>query len=235
MIFMLNKTKILILLILLTSISEYKCFGDNLNMNKTILVGASIGEGWKFDELPARLGLDDQSFMYISFFEKDAIKKVQSIASEGDRVILKLCAANFRVYDSSDSDDILEKYKSAFVRWSDSFKAISVEPVLATVIPITENLPAYYKMRKLIKKYILRQDGKRVNREGTVQVLSEFNEWVREYATENKLRVLDLEKATIEGGTKKYLRADLSTDGLHLNQNGYGKLDKLAVDFFMKE
>jgi lysophospholipase L1-like esterase len=61
--------------------------------------------------------------------------------------------------------------------------------------------------------------------------LLEFNDWVRSYAAQEGLVVLDLEAALRNNAQERKLRPDLAgEDGLHLNEQAYRVLDRLVVD-----
>lgn len=203
-------------------------------MKKTILVGASIGEGWQFQDLPSRIGLKGQQFLFYSHYGSDKSNVLQKVVlgTSPDTVILKLCAAYFRVFNGDTKKDRFDSFKANIGEWVAFLKNNDVEPMLATVVPITKELPFKYKVRHFIKKYILFRDIPDLDRGQTLEQINGFNEWLRNYANQHGLRVLDLEKAVRVSDEVRVLRFELSTDGLHLNSDGYKELDKLAVAVF---
>jgi lysophospholipase L1-like esterase len=60
--------------------------------------------------------------------------------------------------------------------------------------------------------------------------VTSFNDWVRKYASEQKLALLDLEKILRISEVDRRLDADFDGgDGLHLNAKAYPQLDKIVV------
>ncbi len=203
--------------------------------SKTILIGASIGYGWKFHEIPKRIGLNNQTFEFYGCYTPDKSKTLDQVLMKtepGDAVILKQCAAYFKVYEKRNYNEMLLSFQQNMKRWVSLLVKERVEPILATVVPITNDLRFKYKIRYYIKKYILFRDPPKLDRIQTNRQINSFNEWIRTFAQENNLRVLDLEKALRISDTDRMLRPEISTDGLHLNDIGYKELDKLVKDFF---
>ena len=230
-----NILKTFLFLLLALSISSNDIFAEERKMKKTILIGASIGERWDFKDLPNRINLENVSFVYLSHYEKNSFEKSLKIAAEGDSVILKLCAVNFRVYEEGDYDENFNTNKNQVISWVNTLKNHKIEPILATVVPITQDIPLYYKLRHYIKKYILFRDAKVYDRKSTLSLIGRFNDWQKTYAKENGLRVLDLESAVRVSDSSRELKDGFSTDGLHLNSAGYKALDQLANVFFKQD
>ena len=58
----------------------------------------------------------------------------------------------------------------------------------------------------------------------------QYNDWIREYAAQEGLPSLDLEAPLRTSQNDRSLRVDLhSGDGLHLNAQAYGLLDKIVI------
>jgi hypothetical protein len=227
---------ILILVVCTLFFSCPYAIADSKNRtSKTILIGASIGHGWKFHELPKRIELNNQIFEFYGCYTPDKSKTLDQVLMKtepGNAVILKQCAAYFKVYEGRNYNEMLSSFQQNMRRWVRLLAKERVEPVLATVVPITNDLLFKYKIRYYIKKYIFFRDPPKLDRIQTNKQINLFNEWIRTFAQENNLRVLDLEKTLRISDTNRMLRPELSTDGLHLNDIGYKELDKLAEVFF---
>ena len=82
-------------------------------------------------------------------------------------------------------------------------------------------------MKHLVKKVT----RNRVPVDERLPYLLEYNDWVRSYAAQEGLALLDLEAALRNNAQERKLRDDLAAeDGLHLNEQAYRVLDKLVVD-----
>jgi len=107
----------------------------------------------------------------------------------------------------------LEAIEDNLISMAELAKANSIKIVLASVLPISD-----YEQR----------DGKPIIR--TVQRPPEkiraLNDWMKAYATKNKLIYLDYYSAMID--EKGFLKDELSEDGLHPNDRGYAIMSPLA-------
>src|SRR5437868_4694421 len=107
----------------------------------------------------------------------------------------------------------LEAIEDNLISMAELAKANSIKVVLASVLPISD-----YEQR----------DGKPIIR--TVQRPPEkiraLNDWMKAYATKNKLTYLDYYSAMID--EKGFLKDELSEDGLHPNAKGYAIMSPLA-------
>lgn len=190
------------------------------------LVGASIGQDWHLAEWPARVrapGFSAESFAVWQFDKTAAIDELllrpkrpfrltrtylESLLApppppKADVVILKECSSYF----PGDG----ETQRAAFRAWQERLTASGAQVVLATVVPVTHERAA-------------RDDGKQ-------QALTAFNAWVREYAAQKNLPVLDLDAALRAGEAGSNLRDEFTSgDGSHLNRAAYAVLDRKLLD-----
>src|SRR5207237_1366169 len=113
----------------------------------------------------------------------------------------------------------LESIEDNLISMAELAKANSIKVVLASVLPISD-----YEQR----------DGKPIIR--TVQRPPEkiraLNDWMKAYATKNKLTYLDYYSAMID--EKGFLKDELSEDGLHPNAKGYAIMAPLAEQAIAK-
>ena len=198
------------------------------NKKRILLLGASVGKAWNLSEFPQRMKSDD-IFETIAFYEYDKTEALDEILMRPkrkfhltrtyikgffepspqlpDTIIIKECAAYF--------PGDLESYKESIKKWVKMIKDKKVDIILATTAPVTE---------ERAKK-----------RKGQIEAIREFNEWIRDYAKIEKITLLDLEAALRkEDATNRFLRDNLSIDGLHLNKEAYNILDRLLLDTLSK-
>ncbi len=185
------------------------------------LIGASIGQSWRLAEWPDRVhapGFVAESLAVWQFDKTEAIEEllmrprrklrltrtylkslVEPPPPRADVVILKECSSYFPYHAGS--------YRRSVQNWVRQLQERNARVVLATVVPVTRARAA-------------REPGKQ-------EALLEYNRWVREYAREQNLPVLDLESALSEPGEGSYLRDSFALpDGSHLNSNAYAVLDQ---------
>jgi len=188
-----------------------------------VLLGASIGKGWNLEEFPQRITEDQYKFEYIGHYDFDKSGPLDKVlhrddTTKPDAVIIKECAAYF--------PGDLDRYKQLVESWVEQCRQQRVVPVLATVVPVTQ-----FNDIKLRVKFFLKNLAKfKFSIQGRQGTLLSYNEWIREYAAEQGIVVLDLEAALRQSATTKYLRNDVHNgDGLHLNQKGYELIDKIVI------
>jgi hypothetical protein len=185
-----------------------------------VLIGASIGQGWNLAEWPGRVQLRNLTAEAVAvwdFDKADAVKEVlmrparhfrlgrsfikalfQPRPKVPDIVILKECSAYFPGDGS--------QYRRKVAAWVEQLRSRSIMVVLATVVPVTSDRAA-------------RDPGKQ-------ESLLEYNRWVREYAKNAGLTVLDLEAMLRTAAPEAYLDSRYANaDGSHLNPEGYSVLD----------
>jgi hypothetical protein len=191
---------------------------------RVLLVGASVGDAWNIAHLPERTKLAGYVFESVAEyrFDKTAVmdEVLKSSMNKPDFVILKECAAYF--------PGDLPRYKQNIQTWVAGLRAQHITPILATVVPVTtpDMLSVSY-IKHLVKKVT----RSKIPVDERLPYLLQYNDWVRTYAAQEGLAVLDLEVALRTTGQERKLRSDLAgEDGLHLNQEAYGILDRLVVD-----
>lgn len=207
--------------------------GEGSSM-KILLLGASVGNAWNFEDLSIRLKSNAFTSEFIAKYEADKTDILRQALNrkinKPDVIIIKQCAAYFRS-NSSEYDPLpVKRYKQLMKEWVDKCLSEGVVPILATVVPITEEMPLKVKIKRLIKEYILFKNVSPYYRDVRLKGILEYNEWVKRYSNEKQLIVLDLEKAVRISEKNRYLNPDLSTDGLHLNEKAYQLLDVAAFN-----
>lgn len=186
-----------------------------------VLIGASIGQAWHLAEWPARVkasGFSAESVPAWQFDKSEVLEEVllrparkfhptrtylrsllQGPPRKPNIVILKECSSYF--------PGDLSVYHRSIEDWVSQLRAKQIKVILATVVPVTRVRAS-------------QNPGKQEN-------LLKYNEWIREFAIQRGLKVLDLEAALRLDDSDKYLREEFAAaDGSHLNLAAYAVLDE---------
>lgn len=172
-----------------------------------VLVGASVGKAWNFEQAPSRLGLGPKVVFgnrtVYEFDKSQAIEELAEYPFPVAGVIIKECAAYF----PRDSDASKQK----IMKWVDLLREKGKMPMLATVVPVTGKHEKTHP--------------------GRLQSILQYNDFVRDFAAKENIYVVDLEKAARVSEADRSLTIELAqADGLHLVQRAYiERLDKLIV------
>ena len=195
------------------------------NPRHVVLLGASIGKQWNLPELSQRLNDRRYTFEALQAWEYDKSELVEETLirparrfrltssylkgffrpspQPADVIILKECSSYFP------SD--LRRDKELMQQWAQEIRRKNIVVMLATVVPVT-------------RERAQRDPGKQ---EG----IREFNDWLRAYAQQQGLPVLDMERALRTDDKERYLRDELTSgDGSHLNRKAYDILDRLLIE-----
>jgi hypothetical protein len=186
-----------------------------------MLIGASVGQAWHLAEWPARTNMPGFTAESIAIWQFDKTEGVEEALMrprrrfrptrtylkslfqppppKPDVVILKECSSYF--------PGNLSICKDSVRAWVGALQAHGIQVILATVVPVTERRGAQVP--------------------GKQESLLEYNKWVREYAQEQHIPLLDLEAALRSEGEGAHLREALDVgDGTHLNASAYAVLDQ---------
>lgn len=191
---------------------------------RIVLIGASIGSAWNLPDFPRRAGMPDYVMEMIPVYEFDKSSVLSEVLvrpkrvfhptlsylkglfgpapERADVVILKECSAYF--------PGDLDVQKRLIDEWVKKIQATGAEAVLATTVPVTRTRS--------------KQDS------GKLEALRTYNDWVRQYAKEHGIKVIDLEEVLRSDAKDRYLRDEYTSgDGSHLNAAAYQALDALLV------
>jgi hypothetical protein len=185
-----------------------------------MLIGASIGQAWHLAEWPARTntpGFTAESLAIWKFDKTEGVEEalmrprrkfrptrtyLRSLFQpppKPDVVILKECSSYF--------PGDLGLYEQSVQSWVGQLQARGMQVILATVVPVTRT-----------------RDGQAPGKQGS---LLEYNNWVRQYAQEQHIPLLDLEAALRSEARESYLREAYDAgDGTHINASAYAILDQ---------
>ena len=184
-----------------------------------VLVGASIGEGWNLPALPKRAGLSGYRFGYRGVYDFDKSKLINEIVSaktRPDYVMVKECSTYFP------RDP--ETYKRDIPAWVATLRAQGVRPILVTAAPVGQSDGFVTKAKGLIKAAL----GKPT----WLQSITEYNDWLKQYAAQERIPVFDLEAVLRQSEIDRRLRKDYDRgDLVHLTPAAYSAVDKAFIQF----
>ncbi len=194
---------------------------------RLVLIGASIGQAWDLPGLPTRVKLSGYEMEALQAWQYDKselldetlmrptrkfrfspgyVKGLFSSAPRpADVVVLKECSSYFP------GELPIERKKQLMQSWITEVKAKKIKVMLATAVPVT-------KARST-------QDPDK-----QASVLA-FNDWIRDYARQNNIVLIDLEAALRTDERERYLRDEFTNgDGSHINRKAYDVLDNVMVE-----
>jgi len=211
-------TKLTLFILILTIINQENTMANEKNMKRIVLLGASVGKGWKIEQLSERLNKSEYIFEYVGEYQFDKTEKLLSLFSKEenkpDAIILKECAAYFPGNFSA--------YQNLVTKWIYLCRKNDINPILATVIPV-RNTGIIESFKEWIKRDILKRETRQ-------EAILKYNDWIRKIAAERNLAVLDLEKALrISDGQREMSKEFDNGDGLHINKAAYEKLDNIVI------
>lgn len=185
-----------------------------------ILLGASVGREWRIEELPERAGRPEYRLEFVARYDFDKGPELEQILSRRsgrpDAVILKECAAYF--------PGDLDRYRALVTSWVGRCREAGVVAIPATVAPVLVRRGWTGRVRAALRAARGRPHPRR-----RLEGLLAYNDWLRRFAAEEGLTVLDLEASLRVGEDDRSLPEDLhSGDGLHLNEEAYRRLDAIV-------
>jgi len=188
-----------------------------------VLIGASIGNGWKFNELPERLGLEGFKLEFVPVFDtfdkSPAVDEIIKRSELPDVVIIKECS----VYFPGNVAD----YKSKIRRWVEQLNGENIDVVFVTSVPVSERTGMVSKIKRLIKGVMGKPDK--------MEQLIAYNDWLREVASQKGIDVLDLEAVLRVSDEVHYMNPRYDRgDHVHLNAEAYKTMDQVGKDLLLK-
>jgi len=177
-------------------------YSGGLEDAEIAFVCASVGSNWNINEhFP---DLDITVYAEYQFDKGNIIRDILQSGKPGI-MIIKECAVYFPPETS------MEAYENLIRDWVNLCRDDGVIPVLTTVVPIDPDNPG--------------------NREGQLESLLEFNDWIRNYCRDENIPVLDLESALRVSEDNRTLDPGYdSGDGLHPNDLAYTeKIDYILI------
>jgi len=196
---------------------------------RVLLVGASVGKDWKLQDFPSREKLDAYAVESMAVYQFDKTEALKEILMRPDRkfhptrsylagffkpapqlptvIILKECAAYF--------PGDLASYQQLVKSWVRLIREKQIEVMLATVIPVT-------------RLHAGEQPGR-------IDGILAYNDWIRDYARQERIPLLDLEAALRLDDATRFLNDSFTSgDGLHVNEQAYAMLDRLLAGVLLQ-
>lgn len=201
---------------------QAKTEASMVTRKRIILIGASVGKAWNLPEYPQRVNDTSHIFESLVVYQYDKTGALEEILMRPKRkfrltlsyvkgffqpspqvpkiIIIKECSSYFPG-DSS-------LYKEFVKSWVKRIRDAHIQVILTTIVPVT---------RERAEK------GK-----GKMEAIAAYNDWIREYARNENVVLLDLEAALRKSAKERFLQDELTSgDGTHLNKKAYDILDKL--------
>lgn len=222
---------------LVSSLVMIPCFSDN-NFDKgeavvearsqvsrpcMVILGASYAGGWHVDHMDGcnivNKGIDgNQSFEMSERFERDVL------AYNPEYVLLWGFINDIFRSESAQLDTSLERIKSSFKDMVDTARLHNIEPILGTEVTIRERSGIDNWLTGMVGKIM----GKQSYQDYINMHVRETNDWLREFARNNNLKILDFEKLLSDAEGKRQAQYSKS-DGSHISPLGYDKLTEYSA------
>ncbi len=226
-----RKTQVILIIFLMAGGFFADLKGETeMDRKHVVLLGASVGRAWSIESLPERVDNQDYDFEYVGFSGFDKTEALTEIISRKENkpgiVFLKECAAYF----PGDFDF----YKERMKQWITMCRKEDIVPVPTTIVPVTRLHALKKFMIDIVKGRNPFKQGNPLGHKRNVSILA-YNDWIKDYAQEQGLAVLDLEAAVRYSETNRFLKENLARlDGLHLNSVAYDYLDKIVIPTLQK-
>jgi lysophospholipase L1-like esterase len=187
-----------------------------------VVLGASYARGWPVHEIAGRRVVNkgvggEQSGEMLGRFDKDVI------APKPKSVILWGFINDIHRSPPGDVDATLARTRSNIVEMVRLARLHGVRPILATEVTIRP--PA--GLANTVAGWIARLRGKRSYAEGVNEHVIATNRWIREYAKEQGLAVLDFQSVLSDADGMR-ASAYAVEDGSHLSPAAYARLTEQA-------
>jgi lysophospholipase L1-like esterase len=183
-----------------------------------VILGASYAKGWNPGTLGAHeclnRGVDgEQSHQMRARFERDVL------AHRPRSVIIWGYINDIHRSERDRIAETKERAKQSFVEMIELARANGIEPIVATELTIRSR----DSWTELIAGLIGRLLGKESYQDYINSQVLELNDWLKQYAAENGIFVLDLQPVLSDGYGRR--RREYATeDGSHVTQAGYEAL-----------
>ncbi len=187
-----------------------------------VLLGASYAKGVKSKTLKGHQLINkgvggDQSSGMLARFDSDVLALAPA------KVIIWGFINDIFRSEKDQLNETLERIKANFVEMISLAQANGIEPIVATEITMGPR-PGF---KELVGTWLGKVRGKTSYQEFINGHVMQINRWLKEYAGEHGLQVLDIQALLAEGGVmrnKKYVQED----GSHVSEQGYASI----ADYF---
>jgi lysophospholipase L1-like esterase len=196
--------------------------GLDLANNHIVLIGASYAKGWSLEEIAGMTVINkgisgEQSFEMLSRFQEDVISlKPKAV------IIWGFINDIFRS-KREEIDSTIERAKKSFKEMVKLSQENGIIPILATEVTIRPK----EGWKETIAGWVGWLMGKKSYQDYINQQVLDMNQWLKNYAKENNLLILDLQPV-ISGKHGKRMKEYATNDGSHISKKGYERLTLYA-------
>jgi lysophospholipase L1-like esterase len=192
--------------------------GSGASGGAIIIIGASYAAGLELETLMDRQVINkgvggEQSFESLARFDQEII------AEKPAAVILWGFINDIFRSDREKVDAALERIKSSYVAMIEKARQNGVTPIVAT--EVTMSLRPGFKA--WVRSLIPRMMSKTSYQEYINGHVMRVNQWLKKYADENGILLLDLQAVLAEGGVMRKTRY-AQADGSHISDEGYRRI-----------
>lgn len=192
--------------------------------NFIVLIGASYAKGWPLDQVAGmpvvNKGISgEQSFEMLARFEKDVI------ALNPNVVIIWGYINDIHRADRNRIDEAASRSKESIKQMVDISLNNGIIPVLATEVTIRPK----DDIKETIAGWIGNLLGKKSYQDIVNERVMALNQWLKSFADENYLLVLDLQPLIAEDSSNKRKKEYATEDGTHITNSGYSVLTEYAI------
>jgi lysophospholipase L1-like esterase len=195
----------------------------DLALKSIVLLGASYAKGLRLDEIKGYKLVNkgvagDTSFEMLDRFSNDVV------ALNPEKVIIWGFINDVHNSDRSKVENAIEKIKKSYVEMIVLAQKNNIEPILVTEITMSRRPGIMEILRSWRAKLGIKptyQDY--VN--GHVMLV---NQWLKKYAEENGLKILDFQSLLAEGGVMRN-KAYAKEDGGHISEKGYNLINEYLI------
>lgn len=187
-----------------------------------VIIGASYAAGWGQPKLPGYIvvnkgvGGEDSSTVR-AHFERDVV------ALKPDVVLIWGHINDIHRAPAGKMDEVVQKARENYRLMHAQARAAGIELVLATEVTLTVGDGFFDNVIASIG----RMRGRQSHQETINRQVKAVNAWMRQYAAEQKLKLLDLERA-VDSGNGSRREEFNQPDGSHINAAGYAFLTRYA-------
>jgi lysophospholipase L1-like esterase len=195
---------------------------DAVNTIDVVLIGASYAQGLQKIELPGVVVINkgvggQQSFELLDRFHRDVVE-----LHPGKVIIWGFINDIFRS-DSSERTAAVARIKESFQEMVRLSRENNITPILATEI----TLGTRGGLKETVAGIIGGLMGKTSYQERVNSYVMEVNEWLKAYASEQGLAVLDFQEALADEKGLVRKKEYTQEDGSHVSEEGYRILSQL--------
>lgn len=192
--------------------------GSGASRGTVIIMGASYAAGLELETLMDRQVINkgvggEQSFESLARFDQEVI------AEKPDAVILWGFINDIFRSDREKVDAAVERIKSSYMAMIEKARQNGITPIVAT--EVTMSLRPGFKA--WATSLVPRMMGKTSYQEYVNSHVMDVNQWLKTYAGENDILLLDLQAVLAEGGVMRKTKF-AQADGSHISDEGYRRI-----------